>query len=466
MRFVKKRPHRKRGGSSLIISMFFLVVFSALAVSMVSLSDTSVQIVQNHHEANYALASAESGLEVIRYYLSTVSVSGSVSPANRLQTLAGTLQSTLVAAGATNISATYDAASDTISVSSVVLDSQSSQSFTASVGYGGDFDTLELDITGSGGQFTRRIRTNFGFAPTASGAFDFGVASRGPLSLDGNASLTGLNDPTEANVYIESNNENEALVMSGNSEIAGEVSISNPSAYVTLGSSSDVGGQTGQDAADNHVYTGVATIELPVAVTNIFEPYAINIVDSSTTTDGNITFENIKIIEGTNPTFSGNIDINGVVYIESPNHVVFSGNTTITGVVVAEGDADFPEAGDQIEFTGNLSSQGVSQLPAGAAFDGLRDKTGTFILAPGFSLSFSGNFHTINGAIAASGLSFSGNAGGTVTNAVINYSNSEMDLSGNATLRFDRSGAQTNPSGFISDQELEFQPASYLEMPL
>lgn len=466
MRFAKKRPHKKRGGSSLIISMFFLLVFSALAVSMFSLSDTSVQIVQNHHQANYALASAESGLEIMRYYLSIVSVSGSVSPANRLQTLAGTLQIALVAAGATNISTSYDAVSDTISVSSVVLDSQSSQSFTASVGYGSDFDTLELDITGSGEQFSRRLRTNFGFASVASGAFDFGVATRGPLSLSGNASLTGLNDPSEANVYIESNDENEALVMTGNPEIAGEVSISNPSAYVTLGSNCGVGGQTGQAAADNHVYAGVATMELPAAVTSIFEPYAINIVDSSTTTNGNITFENIKIAEGTNPNFSGNININGVVYIESPNHVVFSGNTTIIGVVVAEGDADFPEAGDQIEFTGNLSSQGVSQLPAGSAFDGLRDKPDTFILAPGFGLSFSGNFHTINGAIAGSGVSFSGNAGGTVTNSVINYSDSEMTLSGNTSVQFDRSGAQTNPSGFIADQELEFQPASYLEMPL
>jgi len=463
MSFGEKLTHKERGGSSLIISMIFLLVFSAMTVSMVSMSDTSVQMAHNHQEANNALASAESGLEIIRYYLSSLRVSGSVSPQNRLQTLASSLQSTLAAGG---ITTSYDAGSNIISISTIVLDSQSNQNFTASIGYGGDFDTLQLDVTGSGGQFSRKIRANFGFASAASGVFDFGVATRGPLSLAGNASLEGLNEPSEANVYIESTDENEALAMTGNPEIAGDVSISNPNAYVTLGSNCSIGGQTGQDAEDNHVSTGVPTMELPGVDISIFEPYAINIVDLSTTTNGNISFENIRIIEGTDPVFSGNIDINGVVYIESPNHVIFSGNTTIIGVVVAEGDLDFPEAGDQIEFTGNLSSQSVSQLPAGPTFDGLRDKTDTFILAPGFSLAFSGNFNTINGAIAANGVSFSGNAGGTVTNSVINYSDTEMTLSGNTTLQFDRSGEQTNPTGFVADNILEFQPESYVELPL
>jgi len=466
MKFAGKRPLKKRGGSSLVISMFFLLVFSALAVSMVTLSDSSVQIVQNHHQANDAFASAESGLEIMRYYLSSVSVSGSVSPSNRLQTLAGKLQNTIAAAGATNIIASYHVATDSISVSSVVLDSQSNQSFTASVGYGGDFDTLELDIIGSGEKFTRRIRTNFGFVSTPSGAFDFGVATRGPLNLTGNAKLLGQTDASEANVYIQSADENEALHLSGNSRIEGDVSIVNSNAYVTMSGNSTIGGQSGQDAIDNHVTVGAEPVELPTPDPHLFEPYATNIVDSSTITNGNRTFQNIRIAAGTNPNFSGNININGIIYIESPNQVTFSGNTTITGLVVAEGDPNFPEPGDQINFSGNLSSQGVSQLPADSAFDGLRDKTDTFILAPGFNLSFSGNFHTINGAIAASGLSFTGNAGGTVTNAVINYSLTEMTLSGNATLRFDRSGDQTNPSGFAGDQELHFQPASYLEIPL
>jgi hypothetical protein len=187
-------------------------------------------------------------------------------------------------------------------------------------------------------------------------------------------------------------------------------------------------------------------------------------VDSSTDTHGNQTFENIKIAAGTNPTFSGNITINGIVYIESPNTVAFTGNTTIMGLIVADGDIDSPISTDQIQFAGNLTSQSVSQLPGDSVFDGLRDQTGTFILAPGFECSFTGNFSTVNGAIAASGVSFTGNANGTITNSVINYSQEPMSLTGNARLYFDRSASVDNPSGFSSNQVLEFLPSSYSEL--
>ncbi|MCK5113808.1 MAG: hypothetical protein KAR11_03510, partial [Phycisphaerae bacterium] len=264
-------------------------------------------------------------------------------------------------------------------------------------------------------------------------------------------------------VFIESLSHDEALEMIGNSQIQGDVSIVNPDAYVGIGGNCQIGGETGQDAVENHVTFGADVVEFPTPDLTQFERFATNIVDSSVSTNGNRSFENIRIIASTNPVFNGNINITGVVYIESPNHVVFSGNTIIIGVVVAEGDMDAPGSQDLLDFSGNLSCQSVSQLPQGSQFDELREMTGTFILAPGFQVSFSGNFETINGVIAASGITFDGNARGTITNSIINYSDSPMAITGNSDLIIDRSSSVSNPSGFGTSIELVFDPGSYSE---
>ncbi len=59
----------KRRGSILIISMIFILVFCALAVSMASLSGTNLQIADNQHKANSALSAAQSGLECGKYII-------------------------------------------------------------------------------------------------------------------------------------------------------------------------------------------------------------------------------------------------------------------------------------------------------------------------------------------------------------------------------------------------------------
>lgn len=465
MKLARKIVYRKHRGAVLIISMIFIVIFAALGVSMATLSGSNVQLASNHQQVNRALSATESGLDVVRYHLSNVTISGSVSPSSRLQTVAAALQSNLADAGVTNIVTNYDPATTTLNISEVTLSSQTSQSFGAVISQT-DPNSLQVDITGSSRQFSRTIRTNFDFSSSASGIFDFGVATKGPLSLTGNAKIQGLNSTDEANVYIESPDELLALGMIGNSQIEGDVSVVNSDAFATVTGNSSIGGEAGQEAIDNHVSFGADSVELPTPDTSTFVSYATNIVDASTDTHGNQTFENIRIAAGTNPTFSGNITINGVVFIESPNTVAFTGNTTITGLIVADGDLDSPISTDQIQFGGNLTSHSVSQLPSDLVFDGLRDQTGTFILTPGFGCSFTGNFNTVNGAIAANGISFTGNANGIITNSVINYSQEPMSLTGNARLRFDRSASVDNPSGFSTDQVLEFVPSSYSELPL
>jgi hypothetical protein len=187
-------------------------------------------------------------------------------------------------------------------------------------------------------------------------------------------------------------------------------------------------------------------------------------VDSNTDTSSDATFENIKIIAGTNPTFSGQTTLRGIVFIETPNVVEFTGGADITGIIVGDGDLNDNSGTNQIIFRGNVDSHPISDLPNEPQFEGLHDQTGTFVIAPGFKVSFGGSFSALCGAIAGNGIEFFGNAGGIINGLVINYSGEEMELSGNSDLYFNRSGTTESPAGFVPEIILKYNPTSYSEV--
>jgi len=453
---------RSRKGAALILSMMFVLIFSALAASIATFSATNIQVSDNQRQANRALVSAQSGLEVMRYYLSGIKVSGTVAPANRLQSIAAQLQSKLSSAAGSYIVASYDVSAKTVTVPSVLLSSESGQVFNAVIAYGDDYDSLTMDITGTSRQVARKIRTRFNFATIANTVFDFGIASKGPVHMHGSVEVAGFNEAIEASVYVESANSNLALEMIGKSSIAGEVSIVNPIASVDISNASSIFGETGE-AALQHVKR-VPACDFPTPYPANFEQYIVSTFDPATDTAANITLENIRIPAGVNPSFSGNVVIRGLAFIEAPNIVRFSGNAQITGIIIGNGDLDYPTAENRIEFLGTVNSYGVAALPD-EGFSGLKKEAGTFILAPGFGVCFGGNFQAINGVIAASSIEFFGNAGGTINGSVVNYGQTAMNLDGNTDLVFNRSGIAKNPAGFEPTKLLQFLPASYCEPP-
>jgi Tfp pilus assembly protein PilX len=461
---MKKTKGSKCKGSVLIISMIFLVLFSALAVSMAALSTTNLIVAQNHCTSDGARACAESGLEVIRYWMSRASISGTTSPSERFNQFAASIQSELTDAAVTNLSISYDGS--TLSIPSVALNNELDQSFSATVTQIDD-DIIQVDVTGTHGSITSTIRTHYLFGTRANTVFDFGVASRGPLSLSGNIDMEGANISVESNAYIESDDSILALTIIGNSHIAGNVKIVNPIATVDLqGGQAGIGGETGQDAIDNHVEFGVPPSEFPEPVPSTFASYATNIVDANTDTSTDVNLENITIAAGTNPTFSGQATLKGIVFIETPNVVTFTGDAHLTAIIVGSGDWTDNSGTNQINFSGNVESLPVSELPAEVQFEGLHDQTGTFIIAPGFHVSFTGNFTSLSGAIAGNGIEFSGNAGGTINGSIINYSSEEATLSGNTDLYFNRSGIEEIPAGFVPEIILQYDPDAYSEVTL
>jgi len=454
--------HTKRNGAVLIISLIFILVFSTLAVSMAAISGTNVQFSENLRKSNHARACAESGFDVIRFWLNRVSISGIVSEEQRFNYIAASLQSELADEYITNVTASYNGSS--ITIPSVTLNSENASSFSAVI-TPLDTDTLRIDVTGAYGSITRTIRANYYFGERGNTVFDFGVATKGPLSLTGNIELEGVNVSVEASVYIESQNSNLALSIVGNSQIAGDVSIVNSLAAVDLqGGKAGIGGETGQDAIDNHVTFGTPPSEFPEPNPSLFQPYVTSIVDANTDTSSDATFENVRILANTNPNFSGQVTLKGIVYIETPNIVDFTGSVDITGIVVGDGSLEDNSGTNQIIFRGDVESHPITELPEETQFDGLVDQTGTFVMAPGFNVSFGGSFNTLSGAIAGNGIEFFGNAGGIINGSIINYSEEEMTLSGNSDLYFNRSGTSEAPAGFVPDIVLMYNPTSYTEV--
>jgi hypothetical protein len=165
-----------------------------------------------------------------------------------------------------------------------------------------------------------------------------------------------------------------------------------------------------------------------------------------------------------NPSFSGKATLKGVVYIEQPNVVTFNGGVDVTGIIVTNGDPTDNSADNRLVFTGNVTGHPITQLPLLPQFAGLHNKTGTFILAPGFHVGFGGSFTTLSGAIAANGIQLWGNAGGTINGSIVNYSDAPMNLQGNTDLYFNRSGLEEVPAGFVPQLVLHYDPSSYSEM--
>jgi hypothetical protein len=475
MNSYKGRNRELRDGAVLIIAVIFVAIFSSLGLAILTMSSTNVQVADNHYKANRALESAQSGLEVTRYWLGRVAMPGTVTPADRFTTMTSLVSDELATAGIyTNTTSAYDYDDDgalqAVNLGSTTINSLAGQSFDASIEKTADLDLIQLnitggDITGGADSITRTISVNCRFEARKHNVFDYGVATKGPLTMLGNIDMGGTNVRTDADVYIESSSQNEALSIIGNSQIGGDVTITNPDGYATLqGGQAGIGGETGEAAFD-HVSIGDDPVEFPVPLTNHFEQYVENTFDSEIhDTTSNATYENIRIPGGTNPTFSGGTTLNGIVFIESPNIVTFTGNVAITGIIVGDGSMNDNSGANQIIFLGNVSSAPVAALPETEQFDGLRGEAGTFLMAPGFSASFGGGFDTLNGAIAASGINFFGDAGGTINGSIVNYSPTPMMLGGNNNLFFNRSGDTEVPAGFDPELILNYVSSSYSEV--
>ena len=327
----------------------------------------------------------------------------------------------------------------------------------------GDAGRVLVTVSGTWKGAVRRASMQLRPVTTVSPVFDYGIASKGKIVVGGTGTVLGVNDPSEADMFSATYGDPEAILIKGNCTLDGDISSANPDSFFTITGSPSIGGTTDPEEIMDHIHVGVGDPVFPEIDTSVFEPFATNVLDAGADTSGDTVLTNIRIPAGMNPTFSANVTINGVLFVEQPNDVQFTGNVSITGVIVTEDPGDGPSSDSQLKFAGSVTSQGVESLPEEPQFADLRQMPGTMMLAPGFDVTFTGSFSAINGAIAADSFSMSGDAGGIIRGPIIAYGDAEFELLGSSQVEIDRSYYGNELPGLKNPVQLVPDSDSYSE---
>lgn len=459
-----KSATKQRRGVASVLAMLYLILFSMLALGFFAQVTTSVQLSKNERSIVGAQLAAESGMEFFRYQLSRITLPPA-TPQNQLLTevyndLSDQLDGTSNMAGQT-----VELSGNLISIPAgtdtyITLDSGGSR-FRATMEQTGQ--QLRVKVVGrqNNVEISRAIQLDYAVAQKASAIFDYGVASRSPIVMNGNTSIKGAVNAANGSV-LSTTYRTPAIEMIGNNSISGDISLANPSTSGTLNVSgnSKIAGSSNPAVWANNVHYGVDEPEFPTVITADFAPYATNLITTSSPSGS--SFTNIRIKANANPTFSGNTTIKGVVYIETPNKVSFSGNLTLQGVIAVQDNPTGTVTSNIIDFGGNVSFSGVETLPS--SYGALRNLKGSMLLAPTFAVKMRGNFGVIGGSVIASKMEFSGNAGGTVKGSIINLEDTAMSLSGNTDIIIESQGTTQYPAGVFFGSNYVPLPDTYEEV--
>jgi hypothetical protein len=422
-----------------VLAMLYLTLMASLALGFYSATNTAVIVSDNEQKVERTRLAAESGLDFARFNLSRVSISAKTPVATHFSVAADQLATLLN--GTDNLGKGqifYDGAS-TIRVPG------DPQKFIKADDKGAEFQFIVTDVsdiegpkvrvtsTGRNTMTTsiagmRAMRLDFELVQKKPSIFQYGIATRGTVTTSGSSRILGQPNPDKGSILSVSTSDQTPIKIGGK-ELSGDISVVNPNANVVVTGGS-VGGST--DSADiqaNHVHKGVDDPDFPVLDTSMFVPYATNKY-----VPGKSSYSNIVIPPNTNPSFSSGTSFKGVVYIKTPNRVSFAGNTSIQGVFVTDTVGQVGNLNtNQMNFNGGFDAKGVETLDA--SYGDLRNLSGSFMVMPGFSLSFSGNFNAeAYGTIVVDKASIGGSANITLHGSLIIMSDTPMTMSGNAQL--------------------------------
>lgn len=441
-------------GVAFLVTLIFVALFTCVALALVTMADTNMAIGRDRLHINQSSTLAETGLLLTQQELGGLVVSGETAASVHDEIAdhfrAAWVDSTMV-----------DTVAITANAAGVVLppiwltraDGRSGTIELVIMADGGAHETPSVVIQ-STGRFAGAVRTAYydlGIQTGLAVFRDYGILSKSRILITNNAKIQGANNDAEGSILSMSNHPT-AIDMRNNTRVSGDAGVTDENSSISLLNNARIGGEQITDADEP---------EWPEIDASGLEQYVEEIVTGDVT--GSHMLHNIRIPAGTNPTFDGNINLCGVIYIESPNKVTFKGNTNICGVIVTEEPPVENLSANQIHFLGNTTVSSVANLPDESRYDGLHDQTGTFMLAPGFQAKFTGNFSTIHGVMAAGQLVFDGDARGTVYGGILNLSSAPLTLTGNTDLTIDKENADLTPTGLSGCYSLVCVRGSYRE---
>ncbi|RLG00403.1 MAG: hypothetical protein DRN49_03010 [Thaumarchaeota archaeon] len=187
----KKTVRLKRKGAALILAMIFVVIFSALAVSMATLSGANAQLASNQHKIVSALSAASSGLECGRHIMSIANASLPSTPCNMVTVAqANQVWSILCAQMQAQPWVGNQAQQEATAITTPAKTfGAADSSFQVKFRRLGTY-IIRLEGIGSNGQTTRRASIEMVIQKDKD-ILDYAVASKGRMWLTGESTIHG-----------------------------------------------------------------------------------------------------------------------------------------------------------------------------------------------------------------------------------------------------------------------------------
>jgi hypothetical protein len=449
-----------RRGVASVMAMLFMVVFSALALGFYAATTTASQVANNEKTATSARLAAEAGVEFLSYHLASLDIPDNLTPSqifDEVYMQLATRMDTTPNLGGSRVG--YDAVNITIpQVGYVKLDPRGEQQFRINISLAGDVLVTKVIGRSGGASIGRGIEIKFQKATNATAIFNFGVASRGPVSTTGQSTITGLTDPTKGSV-LSTNTTSATPISIMGKLVSGDLSTVSETAAISWANGTSIGGTSSNMLITrDHIHKGVPEPRFPDVDTTVYATYATN-----TYVTGMNQLDNVRIPAGTNPSFSGNTLIRGVLYVEAPNRVSFGGNVTVQGMIVVQNGAPLDMTNNLLDFSGSVVHKPASTLPA--SFGNVRALDGVFVLADKFRVKMWGNFGLVHGHIIASQFQMGGSAEGTIEGSIITTADLPTTIDGSADVVIASTGTTQYPAGVTFGIHYTSIPGSYLEVP-
>ena len=459
------RGRGRRDGVASVLAMLYLMIFSTLALGFYHAVTTSAQVAHNDERALAAQVAAESGLQFLRYQLSTIQFPNT-TPSDKIFQKAydGLSAQTLL----TPNMGGYAVA---MAGNTIYFPASADDYYIPINGTGAGFRATLTDmgpgvfekrtvriikakVVGRhrGSKMARALEMEFMADYKTLSIFDYGIATRGLVSVGGSGGVFGPSS-LEGSILTTSSAPTPVNV---SATVAGELLLTSKTGNVALSNSASVGGTTTAEKW-NYVRKGVDEPEFPIVDSTPFRAFATNPYK-----DGQTVYRNTFIPANTNPNFSGETTIEGVMYVQHPNQLKFVAKATIKGIIIVENGAR-PGPANSIHFGGGIDAFGMDVLPDTSDFPASMKKLrGSVLLAPGFAVSLRGSAGTIGGTMLAESFDFGGGSGGIVKGNIIGMGPGGFNLGGQA--RIDRTRADEVPSGMILTVTFKPRPGTYLEV--
>jgi len=435
--------------------MLYLVVFAALALGFYAQTNMAVQTSNNERRMKEALTGAETGLQFIRYQLSRMTLDPFLSDMGVFEEVQMELASKLNNTGNLDSGTVgeIDYTTNTFEIPGqpnkyipgkpnaagpwyrVRLQLQGRDIVVTTIGKSGN--TLASSSGGRAG-----IEVRFRTKEWPSKVLEYGMASPNTVSvtvaklmITGGAQSSILSTYTGAGAPVTIGNVSSTAALP--TGIEGKITLMAGAANPTyVGTNYSVGGLTTSAAINNVINQPGARLteapEWPIPDTTIYSKYA-----TTKYTGGTGTFDNIYLDAATTPvvSFDQNSTIRGVLYVKKGVKLTFTGGVVLKCVIVGEPSGSITTP-NLISFSGNgVAKESVANLPVTEhQFDGIRELTGTFIIAPRWEVQFAGNFVSAAGSIMADKITYTGNSPATIAGQLVNLGNYPLTITGSSGL--------------------------------